>query len=189
MSDDNSDRSRRPTRDRVVPLTVSVVVAAVVAAVVLGLAWTLAGTGSGDSGDTAGPVPGRSGDGASAPSASPGGSSDPSAGGPSGDGRAEPVPISSYHPYDARHLAINYAIGVPQCYGTIREPAVVERDDAVVVTLSRVPPRNQNLACIEIANRKSVTVTLSEPLGDRRVVDGSGAGGALEVAAPFEERG
>jgi hypothetical protein len=96
---------------------------------------------------------------------------------------SEPVPtktnpdgvmINSYYRYDARHLAINYTTGVPECYGTVGEPSVEETPDAVIVTLTSIPPKNSgDIACIEIALMESVDITLSSPLGDREVLDGS----------------
>lgn len=96
------------------------------------------------------------------------------------------VAIDSFYAYDGRRLAINYSIGVPQCYGTIDVPDVVETADSVTVTLTRVPPKqNKEVACIDIALTKSVDITLEQPLGDRDVVDGSyDRGQVTEASAP-----
>lgn len=84
------------------------------------------------------------------------------------------VPITSYHRYDGRHVAIDYTIGVPECYGEIAEPRVVETRRSVTVTLTRVPPAQPGTqACIEIALVKSVDIELATDLGDRAVLDGS----------------
>lgn len=84
------------------------------------------------------------------------------------------VVIGSYHPNDADSLAINYTIGVPECYGKIGVPVVEETARSVTVTLTRVPPQdNEDVACIDIALLKSVDIELSAPLGERLVRDGS----------------
>ena len=103
----------------------------------------------------------------------------------------EPVPkqtnpmgvvIDSYYQYDADRLAINYTIGVPECYGEIGEPAVEETTRSVTVTLTRIPPKqNENVACIEIALLKTVDIELSSPLGDRLVRDGSFDGAPVKT--------
>lgn len=128
---------------------------------------------------------------------------DPGTGLPPDPGSVEPVPdpttparltntdgvsIASYYRYDARRLALNYAIGVPACYGTVDEPQVVETDESVTVTLSRVPPppAKTGVACIDIALMDSVDITLSAPLGDRVVLDGSFETSPVSpAAAPF----
>ena len=97
------------------------------------------------------------------------------------------VAIDSYYRYDGRRLAINYSIGVPECYGTIDVPDVVETADSVTVTLTLVPPKrvNKEVVCIDIALTKSVEITLEQPLGDREVVDGSyDRGEVAEASAP-----
>jgi len=98
-------------------------------------------------------------------------------------GTVEPAPkqtnpmgvvIDSYHAYDADSLAINYTIGVPECYGKIGEPEVEETSRSVTVTLTRIPPKqSEDTVCIEIALLKTVDIELSSPLGDRVVRDGS----------------
>lgn len=100
------------------------------------------------------------------------------------------VPIASFYRYDERSLAVNYAIGVPACYGTVDEPEVVETAEAVTVTLTRVPPppAKGDVACIDIALMESVDITLSAPLGDRMVLDGSFEDAPVaSAAAPFGE--
>jgi hypothetical protein len=85
------------------------------------------------------------------------------------------VAVDSYHQYDARHLALNYSIGVPECYGTAGTPRVEQTPEAVVVTIPRIPPKpgDDDTACIEIAVLLSVDIVLDEPLGDRPVLDGA----------------
>lgn len=84
------------------------------------------------------------------------------------------VVIDSYHAYDADSLAINYTIGVPECYGEIGVPEVEETSRSVTVTLTRIPPKqSEDTVCIEIALLKTVDIELSSPLGDRVVRDGS----------------
>jgi len=144
--------------------------------VVLGGLWWLAGPGSrGDDTSFAG---GDTNSGSSDGSDGAPGSSEPGS-----PGTSEPTPkqtnpmgvvINSYHAYDADSLAINYTIGVPECYGKIGEPVVEETARSVTVTLTRIPPRqNEDRVCIEIALLKTVDIELSSPLGDRVVHDGS----------------
>jgi hypothetical protein len=83
------------------------------------------------------------------------------------------IRVDSYFPRSETVLALNYAIGVPTCYGTVGAPEVTESADAVVVKLSRIAPKPQtDVACIDIALMKSIDVTLAQPLGDRVVKDG-----------------
>lgn len=85
--------------------------------------------------------------------------------------------IDSYFAYDETRLAMNYTTGVPECYGTVGEPVVEETADSVTVTLPKIPPKQRgDIACIDIALSESVDVTLSSPLGDRSVRDGSREG-------------
>ena len=69
------------------------------------------------------------------------------------------------------------------------EPLLVEEhDDRVVVAVPRTPPTApKNTACIEIALAGSVKVTLSEPLGDRAVVDAATGRTLDEAASPLDE--
>lgn len=116
-------------------------------------------------------------------------------GGVPGDGDGDPRPadpgliaLDSFYRYDARHLALNYYTGVPECYGEAGEPLVEERDDRVVVALPRTPATApKGTACIEIAIAGSAKVTLSEPLGDRRVVDAATGRRLPEAASPNDE--
>lgn len=146
--------------------------------------WWLSGSGSsevsegvpasggGTSGSTGSVEPGSPGTGspdmgASEP-AQPDPDKQPSTSGPTA------VVIDSFYRYGARRLAINYTIGVPECYGTIDEPVVEETGTAVTVTLTRIPPKHdEDIACIEIALLKSVDIRLASPLAGREVLDGS----------------
>jgi hypothetical protein len=74
---------------------------------------------------------------------------------------------------DGDRLALNYMIGVPECYGTLERPVVIESDVSVVVTLTRELPASPAEACIEVALQQTVRVALAGPLGDRSVLDGS----------------
>jgi hypothetical protein len=104
-------------------------------------------------------------------------------------GKTMPVGIDSYFSTGDDSLTLNYSIGVPECYGKLSEPPAVEEDEQTVkVTLQRVEPKPpSDVACIEIAMMKSVTVHLDAPLGDRRVRDGSQRGKVVVRAdAPYE---
>jgi hypothetical protein len=100
-------------------------------------------------------------------------------------GVADPEPVRSSDPMavviegyrlhdDPRRVSIRYYIGVPECYGTIRQPKVEETPQAVRVTLTRKPPAGGGAeACIDIALLKAVDIRLDAPLGDRLVLDGA----------------
>jgi hypothetical protein len=78
---------------------------------------------------------------------------------------------------------------VPECYGDAGVPEVEERDDAVVVSIPRTAPTgSKDTACIDIAVAGSVDVTLSRPLGDRKVLDlAQEETPVKEAAAPHSE--
>lgn len=136
-----------------------------------------------------GTEPGDPGD----PGSAPGGGADGEV--PPDDGTdpgrpADPgmIALDSFYRYDARHLALNYYNGVPECYGEAGEPRVEERDDRVLVAVPRTPPTApKGTACIEIAVAGSVEVTLTEPLGDRKVVDTATGRTLPEAASPHDE--
>lgn len=66
--------------------------------------------------------------------------------------------------------------GVEPCY-VLAEVEVEETPDKVTVTLHQGNlETEEDTACIEIALLKSTIVELDEPLGDRKVVDGSRKG-------------
>lgn len=147
--------------------------------------------GGGDAGQGAPPYSGTEpGDPGSAPGGEPG---EPGEVPPVDDGDGRPVDpdliaLESFYRFDARHLALNYYNGVPECYGKAGEPRVVERDDRVEVAVPRTPPTApKNTACIEIALAGSVRVTLAEPLGRRRVVDAATGRTLDEAASPIDE--
>ena len=185
-----------------VPVLASVAVLVVIGAIgmgVLGSPDTDSGSdfadGGSDSGAGAPPYDGTEpGDPGSAPGGEPGAPGEvPPADGPGAEpGRpADPgmIALDSYYPYDARHLALNYYNGVPECYGEAGTPRVEEHDDRVLVSVPRTPPTaSKDTACIEIALAGSVKVTLSEPLGDRAVVDTSTGRKLAEAAAPHDEQ-
>lgn len=75
--------------------------------------------------------------------------------------RAEPV--------GERDIRVEFWGGIEECEG-LDHVDVKERQDRVIITLftGRVP---QAQVCIEIAVLKSTTITLEDPLGDRKIVD------------------
>jgi hypothetical protein len=149
--------------------------------------------GGGDAGQGAPPYSGTEpGDPGSEPGVRPGGQP----GGevpPADDGDVRPadpdmIALESFYRFDARHLALNYYNGVPECYGKAGEPSVEEQADRVLVSVPRTPPTApKNTACIEIALAGSVRVTLTEPLGRRVVVDAATGRALDEAASPIDE--
>jgi len=138
------------------------------------------GTEPGDPGSAPGGEPGE-----------PGGEVPPADDGDGSNGRsADPgtIALDSFYRYDARHLALNYYNGIPECYGKAGEPSVKEQADRVVVSVPRTPPTApKGTACIEIAVAGSVRVRLSAPLGDRQVVDAATGRVLDEAASPIDE--
>jgi hypothetical protein len=74
-----------------------------------------------------------------------------------------------------RTVEVRFYGGVEECYGLDRVD-VDERKRSVIITLhtGRVPTAE---VCIEIAVLSAVRVRLTEPLGDRRLVDGAETAG------------
>lgn len=73
---------------------------------------------------------------------------------------------------DDTTLTIVFWSGVEPCY-VLDHVEVSYRPDAVTVTLFQgSDPNAGEVACIDIALQKQVTVTLSEPLAGRAIVDG-----------------
>jgi hypothetical protein len=70
-------------------------------------------------------------------------------------------------------LALRYTTGVPECYGTLDTPRVLETDGAVTVTLMVVPPERRPDRCPDIAKVGTVRIDLDAALGDRSLLDGS----------------
>lgn len=154
-------------------------------AVVLVVATVLWTQRPGSSGNDIGPGAGAQ----PAPPSASDGSSAPGSGPASPDGGLTPVPgpgapptaagmqaVEGYFPRDGTTLALNYATGVPACYGKVGTPTVKETADAVIVSLPKTAPKEGgDVACIDIALMRSVDVTLTRPLGDRVVRDGSRA--------------
>jgi hypothetical protein len=82
--------------------------------------------------------------------------------------------IQSYEVVAPDRLSVQYATGLPECYGALDRAYVSESGDRVLVTL-RVRPVAQpsNEPCPDIAMVKDTLVRLDQPLGNRTVVDGS----------------
>lgn len=75
---------------------------------------------------------------------------------------------------DGTTLTLLFVSGVEPCY-VLDHVAVDEGRKTVVVTLFEGrDPAHPDAACIEIAVNKAVEVSLEEPLGTRKVVDGTG---------------
>jgi hypothetical protein len=76
---------------------------------------------------------------------------------------------------DDRTLAITFWSGVEPC-SVLDHVEVVEGPRAVTVTLFQgSDPSAGQVACIDIAALKQVTVTLDQPLAGRDIVDGATA--------------
>ena len=74
---------------------------------------------------------------------------------------------------DDTTLTILFWSGVEPCY-VLDHVAVTYDADAVTVTLFQgSDPNGGDVACIDIALQKQVTITLDEPLAGRAIVDGA----------------
>ena len=114
------------------------------------------------------------------------GADEPGAPSDGGGGRVDSgtIAVDSFYRYDATHLALNYANGVPECYGAAGTPRVEETADAVVVTIPRTPVRTDGKrACIDIALLGTLDITLDAPLAGRPVLDGARDGAPVDEAA------
>jgi hypothetical protein len=102
------------------------------------------------------------------------------AGGSTGAADAEPAPsrengvrIDGFVRGEGSGIALNYTTGVPECYGTLDTPEVLETSAAVTVTLTLRPPEPQpDAPCPDLAMLRTVRVQLGAALGDRSVLDG-----------------
>ncbi|HET7689501.1 MAG TPA: hypothetical protein VFK41_03920 [Nocardioidaceae bacterium] len=94
------------------------------------------------------------------------------------------VRVDSYVKRTGTSLALNYTIGVPECYGRVTGVDVRETPEAVFVRLvHELPDGNDDKACIDIAMLKSIDVQLASPLADRTVKDEAFEGGKVVEAA------
>jgi hypothetical protein len=83
--------------------------------------------------------------------------------------------ISATPSADGRSLRLVWWSGVEPCT-VLDRVEVAESTDKVVVTLYEGQDRRHpDAVCIAMAIQKTTTVTLSAPLGSRRVVDGAGS--------------
>jgi hypothetical protein len=81
--------------------------------------------------------------------------------------------IQSYEVLAPDRLQVRYAVGVPECYGTLDRAVAKESGHTVALVLVARPPSGPaNQPCPDIALVKDTVVRLDAPLGDRRVVDG-----------------
>ncbi len=84
------------------------------------------------------------------------------------------IPWTSAEPSaDGRTIRVVWSSGVEPC-STLDRVKVSERAKSVTITLYEGPLRaSPDVACIEIAIEKVTEVRLSEPLGDRKIIDGA----------------
>jgi hypothetical protein len=85
-----------------------------------------------------------------------------------------PVPWRRYVPADGdRSFLLVYWSGVAPC-NVLDRVELKESDDKVVATVYEgASAEKSDALCIEIAVLKAVEITLDEPLGDRKLVDGA----------------
>jgi hypothetical protein len=74
---------------------------------------------------------------------------------------------------DARKVEVTYEMPTP-CSPPLDRAAVVEEPTSVSVTLHARPadPKDQPM-CAQVIQEKTTTVTLDEPLANRKLVDGT----------------
>ena len=85
-----------------------------------------------------------------------------------------PIPWQDVKVIDGgTRLIVIYYSGVEPC-NVLDRVEVTEASDRVEVAIYEgSDPRGGDVACIELAEKKGVEVTLEDPLGDRKVVDGA----------------
>ena len=72
-----------------------------------------------------------------------------------------------------RTVKVHFSLPTP-CAPGLRRAEVSERQDAVVVTLRRMPSDTQKGGiCAQMVEHRTVDVHLDAPIGDRPLVDGS----------------
>jgi hypothetical protein len=84
-----------------------------------------------------------------------------------------PIRWQSVRSVDARTLMIRFTSGVEPCYVLDHVDVEYGREHVAVTLFEGHDPGAGDVACIEIAELKRVRVELSEPLGNRRIVDGA----------------
>lgn len=78
---------------------------------------------------------------------------------------------------DDRTITVHFWSGIEPCY-VLDHVDVAYADDTITITLYEGhDPQAEDVACIEIAMAKSVTIQLDEPIGARALVDGAEPGG------------
>lgn len=88
-------------------------------------------------------------------------------------GLVEPHPaaLEGHEVLDERTLLLRFYSGVEACYGLVRVDVTYGEGAVTVLVIGgRVPSAD---LCIELAELVGTRVTLEEPLGGRRVVDGT----------------
>lgn len=109
--------------------------------------------------------------GASGP-ATPAAGSDPT-GGPT-PSSPDAVPVDSYVLDGERRLILNYTLSADRCTGGLDGPTVLESEATVVVSLRwQGDPGGATGTCPDAVQRRSLTVDLDSPLGERGLLDGS----------------
>lgn len=74
---------------------------------------------------------------------------------------------------DGESVDIIFWSGVEPCYVLDRVEVDYGADKVVITLFQGSTPMEEEVACIDIALQKVTTVELEEPLGDRKVVDGT----------------
>ena len=73
---------------------------------------------------------------------------------------------------DGTEVDIVFWSGVEPCYVLDRVEVEYRKERVVITLFQGSSPSEEEVACIDIALKKVTTVELSEPLGDRKIVDG-----------------
>ena len=84
-----------------------------------------------------------------------------------------PTTIEGLTVVDDQTLQVRFYNGVDACYGVDRVEVAETPDSVGVAVFTGGLPEARGMVCIEIAELRSVTVTLEAPLGARTVVDAS----------------
>jgi hypothetical protein len=91
----------------------------------------------------------------------------------SGMAGVRPIRWQSIRRVNDRTLLVRYTSGVEPCYVLDHVDIEYGTQHVAITLFEGHDPKQDNVACIEIAELKQVRVELAEPLDGRRVIDGA----------------
>jgi len=85
----------------------------------------------------------------------------------------QPIAWQQAEVLDSRTVRVLFSSGVEPCYVLDHITVDYTADEVVITLYQGTAPEAANTVCIQIAEEKATMVTLSEPIADRAIVDGS----------------